>query len=149
MNKTKYERKYNKHYNYSGGIRCNDIKPIERKFFRYLIRQINYEELHPSHNMAFVNQDIRYHANRFGDKYNVPYRQLMYYLEKWSNRGIYDYGVSLDLGWFENIYELVGICTPEYRSDRDRIKVYRDMIPQRVRSKVISEYTKRMGIRKL
>ena len=139
MNKTKYERKYNKHYNYTQGIRCNDIKPIERKFFRYLIRQINYEKIHPSINMAFVNQDIRHHANIFADKYNVSYKQLMYYLEKWSNRGIYNYGVSLDLGWFENIYEIVGIHTPEYR---DRIKVYRDMIPQRVRSKIISEYTK-------
>ena len=145
MNKTKYERKYVKHYNYTQGIRCNDIKPIERKFFRYLIRQIKYNELNPSHNTAFINQDIRYHTNKFATKYNVPYKQLLYYLEKWSNRGIYNYGVSLDLGWFENIYEIIGIYTPKYRSDRDRIKVYRDMIPQRVRSKVISEYTKYMN----
>ena len=141
MNKTKYERKYNKHYNYTQGIRCNDIKPIERKFFRYLIRQINYKELDPKSNIVSLSQPVREYVNKFATKYNVPYKQLLYYLEKWSNRGIYNYGVSLDLGWFENIYELVGICTPEYRSDRDRIKVYRDMIPQRVRSKVISEYT--------
>ena len=145
MNKTKYERKYVKHYNYTQGIRCNDIKPIERKFFRYLIRQINYKELDPKSNIVSLSQPVREYANIFATKYNVPYKQLLYYLEKWSNRGIYDYGVSLDLGWFENIYELVGICTPEYRSDRDRIKVYRDMIPQRVRSKVISEYTKYMN----
>lgn len=144
MNKTKYEKKYNKHYNYSGGIRCNDIKPIERKFFRYLIRQINYEKLHPSSNMAIVNQDIRYHVNKFATKYNVPYKQLLYYLEKWSNRGIYNYGVSLDLGWFENIYELIGIILDpdNYDFKQDRFKIYRDMVPQRVRSKVISEYTK-------
>ena len=145
MNKTKYERKYVKHYNYTQGIRCNDIKPIERKFFRYLIRQINYKELDPKSNIVSLSQPVREYVNKFATKYNVPYKQLLYYLEKWSNRGIYDYGVSLDLGWFENIYELVGICTPEYRSDRDRIKVYRDMIPQRVRSKVISEYTKYMN----
>lgn len=25
----------------------------------------------------------------------------MYYVEKWSDKGFYNYGVSLDLGWFE------------------------------------------------
>ena len=25
----------------------------------------------------------------------------MYYVKKWSNQGFYDYGTTLDLGWFE------------------------------------------------
>lgn len=141
MNKTKYERKYVKHYNYTQGIRCNDIKPIERKFFRYLIRQINYKELDPKSNIVSLSQPVREYANKFATKYNVPYKQLIYYLEKWSDKGIYNYGVSSDLGWFENIYELVGIHTPpKYKSDR--VKVYRDMIPQRVKRIIISEYAK-------
>lgn len=47
--------------------------------------------------------------NRFGfnvrkavdilDKY-IPRKRLWYYLDKWSNLGFYDYGVTLDLGWF-------------------------------------------------
>jgi hypothetical protein len=27
--------------------------------------------------------------------------QLLYYVNKWNNRGFYDYGVTIDLGWFE------------------------------------------------
>lgn len=30
---------------------------------------------------------------------SIPYKQILYYLGKWSKRGWYDYGVSLDLGW--------------------------------------------------
>lgn len=76
-------------------IRSNDIKPEERKFFRYLIRQINYSD---DISIRTKNGTVRYHTNRFSEKYNIPYKQLMYYLEKWSYIGFYDYGVSLDLG---------------------------------------------------
>lgn len=31
----------------------------------------------------------------------VPHKQLLYFLRKWSGKGFYDYGVSLDLGWLE------------------------------------------------
>lgn len=29
----------------------------------------------------------------------VPYNRCIYYLNKWSAKGLYDYGVALDLGW--------------------------------------------------
>ena len=29
----------------------------------------------------------------------IPHKQAWYYLEKWVHRGIYEYGVTLDLGW--------------------------------------------------
>ena len=29
----------------------------------------------------------------------VPFKRCVYYLEKWSRKDWYDYGVSLDLGW--------------------------------------------------
>lgn len=29
----------------------------------------------------------------------IPYKRCMYILEKWVEKGWYDYGVSLDLGW--------------------------------------------------
>lgn len=31
----------------------------------------------------------------------VNKKRLWYLLEKWVKQGFYDYGVSLDLGWFE------------------------------------------------
>lgn len=30
----------------------------------------------------------------------IPHKRCWYYLEKWTNQGFYDYGVTLDLGWF-------------------------------------------------
>jgi hypothetical protein len=31
--------------------------------------------------------------------FNIHYKRAWYLLEKWSNRGLYDYGVTSDLGW--------------------------------------------------
>ena len=53
-------------------VRSNDIKPEERKFFRYLIRQIDYNN--DTISMTTCNGTIRDHANRFSEKYNIPYR---------------------------------------------------------------------------
>lgn len=30
----------------------------------------------------------------------IPHKRCWYYLAKWSRLGFYDYGVTLDLGWF-------------------------------------------------
>lgn len=30
----------------------------------------------------------------------IPHKRCWYYLKKWSELGFYDYGVTLDLGWF-------------------------------------------------
>lgn len=30
----------------------------------------------------------------------IPHKRCWYYLEKWLDKGFYDYGVTLDLGWF-------------------------------------------------
>lgn len=32
----------------------------------------------------------------------IPHKRCWYYLEKWSRLGFYSYGVTLDLGWFED-----------------------------------------------
>lgn len=31
----------------------------------------------------------------------IPHKRCWYYLEKWFGKGFYNYGVTLDLGWFE------------------------------------------------
>ena len=31
----------------------------------------------------------------------IPYKRMVYYLKKWAALGFYNYGVSLDMGWFE------------------------------------------------
>lgn len=42
-------------------------------------------------------------------------KQLMYYLEKWTKKGWWEYGVSLRTGWFtpEGIEELLKIVVEE------------------------------------
>ena len=35
------------------------------------------------------------------ERLGFSYKQLMYYVQKWSNNGFYDYGTILDLGWFD------------------------------------------------
>lgn len=30
----------------------------------------------------------------------IPHKRCWYYLQKWAGLGFYDYGVTLDLGWF-------------------------------------------------
>lgn len=33
------------------------------------------------------------------DKININYKRAWYLLEKWCSKGLYEYGVTLDLGW--------------------------------------------------
>ncbi len=32
----------------------------------------------------------------------IPHKRCWYYLFKWSEKGFYTYGTTLDLGWFYN-----------------------------------------------
>lgn len=32
-------------------------------------------------------------------EFPIPHKQAWYYLGKWFRKGIYEYGVTLDLGW--------------------------------------------------
>lgn len=125
MNKSKYEKKYVKHYNYSRGIRCNDIKPIERKFFKYLMRQVDYEEIQKYQTLETVtlNRAVICYCKLFAEKYNVPLGQLAYYLDKWDRRGIYDYDTSIGYGRF-NLAKV-------FEDESERYEVYKEMMPDR------------------
>ena len=71
------------------------MKPLEEIFFRACVNEqkrklkVNDREF-----------SIRVIGNIF-ERLGFSYKQLMYYVQKWSDKGFYDYGVSLDLGWFE------------------------------------------------
>lgn len=36
----------------------------------------------------------------------IHHKRCWYLLNKWSNIGMYDYGVTLDLGWFSDYFHL-------------------------------------------
>ena len=33
------------------------------------------------------------------DAFTMPHKRAWYLLDKWSDRNLYDYGVTIDLGW--------------------------------------------------
>ena len=71
------------------------MKPLEEIFFRDCVN-----EQKRTFRLSDRELDIRTIGNIF-ERLGFSYKQLMYYVEKWSNRGFYDYGVTLDLGLFE------------------------------------------------
>lgn len=48
------------------------------------------------------NVSIRDIIHLFSEQ--MPEKRCWYLLKKWSRKGFYDYGVALDLGWFESRY---------------------------------------------
>ena len=63
------------------------MKPLERIFFQACVMNI--------HKICIRNVIEVFGALGF------PIKPLYYYLNKWSARGFYDYGIAIDLGWFE------------------------------------------------
>ena len=71
------------------------MKPLEEIFFRACVNE-QKRKLRSSDREL----NIRTIGNIF-ERLGFSYKQLMYYVRKWSDRVFYDYGVTLDLGWFE------------------------------------------------
>lgn len=71
-----------------------NMKPLERIFF---IACVNEQRRAASLDKREFS--IRVIGNIFS-RLGFSYKQLMYYLNKWSHRGFYDCGVADDLGWF-------------------------------------------------
>ena len=54
--------------NYTNNVRCDQVKPLERKLFRYLCRQIDYNGV--VHDQYVVN-NIQEKLSFFKDKYGI------------------------------------------------------------------------------
>ena len=84
------------------------MKPLEEIFFRACVNEQKRKLRSSDRELS-----IRTIGNIF-ERLGFSYKQLMYYVGKWSDRGFYDYGVTLDLGWFE-----FGKLTGEYKQIYD------------------------------
>lgn len=75
------------------------MKPLERIFFKACIHNC----LYLSHNGAEWNMEPPFAIIDIIRIFVLLgfSRKLDYYLKKWCGRGFYDYGVNLELGWFE------------------------------------------------
>lgn len=76
------------------------MKPLEIIFFKSCIHNCLYQSYNGRKEYVkppFTIRDII----KFFVLMGFSYKQLDYYLKKWCDRGFYDYGVNLELGWFE------------------------------------------------
>ena len=71
------------------------MKPLEEIFFRACLN----EQIRKFH-IEDKEFDVGTIGNIF-DRLGFSYEQLMHYVRKWSNKGFFNYGNSLDLGWVE------------------------------------------------
>ena len=117
--------------NYTNNVRCDQIKPLERKLFRYLCRQIDYAS------GKYIIQDVNSKLIYFKEKYSVGQRMIDYYIQKWN---------ALQICHYENIGKyyyrfrftpliidepLNSIYFSKSRNEFDRILEYKVMIPVR------------------
>lgn len=98
------------------------MKPLERIFFIACIKNCTFVSYNHFTGACvgtdeFTVRGVIYMFELLG----FSGKQLRYYLSKWSSRGFYDYGVSLDLGWFE-FENLKGEYKEIYRECRGKEK---------------------------
>lgn len=76
------------------------MKPLERVFFQACWLNCHVWRKNGTTNSIFGCKAPRDIVKIFS-KMGFPHKRLWWYLEKWWHLGFYDYGVSSDLGWFE------------------------------------------------
>lgn len=132
--------------NYTNNVRCDQVKPLERKLFRYLCRQIDYSQF--AHDQYVVN-NIQEKLSFFKDKYGIGQSMISYYILKWAEKGIccYEkYGKTFKKFYFR--FFVSASTIPRIRiipnnfnritcAQLDRIAEYEDMIPSRCETLII------------
>lgn len=75
------------------------MKDDEKAFFKTCIKFISIQGV-PNHDYKTATpRTIIRTISEF-----MNYKRCWYLLEKWANKGFYNYGVNLELGWFEAEY---------------------------------------------
>lgn len=120
------------------------MKALERIFFEACL----HEQV-TSSDLSQREFSVRVIGNIFS-RLGFPYKQLMYYVEKWSNRGFYDYGVTLDLRWFytdklsgeyKKVYDEMRNRTIDYWGEQEFSKyIFKESSRERVTNYFIRNY---------
>lgn len=135
------------------------MKDTERRFFRYLIKQIDYENLGLL--WCGLTANLEVFLDHYSETKNVPEGLLWYYIKKWKKFGFVQYDTDLYAGKETTELSFVGLlpirdpsnndiiipdivgvspCTFDIVSYRN-IYLYRNIIPKRVTEKVIKILT--------
>ena len=125
--------------NHTNNVNCHQMKPLERKFFKYVCKQIDYEKINIEYSqyVSFIRPMAEL-VVEFSDKYDIPIKMIGYWLDKWSDYGFYNYGVGMYFGWFEFVDALILDIPMKNRWGRDvnkKFRQYIDIVPSRVRRK--------------
>lgn len=112
--------------NYTNNVPCHTIKPLERKWFRYLVRQIDYKYLSENYQIK-LSRPLDDYIDHFISKYGIGKRMLYYYMDKWEKRKIF----SIDGQEFNYILFVENINFNIYLDSS--VRNYRNIVPYRVR----------------
>lgn len=72
------------------------MKEDEKAFFRTCLKFISIQGVPKHEHREVTPRTIIQIISEF-----MNYKRCWYLLEKWSDKGFYNYGVTVDLGWFE------------------------------------------------
>lgn len=75
------------------------MKADEIKFFRTCYKHCSRQLNGAFHNGKYHFRDIINICCEF-----INYKRCWYLLKKWERMGMYNYGTTLDLGWFTGVY---------------------------------------------
>lgn len=79
------------------------MNPLERQFFRYCMKQLSYQNInfHAKPIYVYTIMPMRNIIEDFSTSKKVNPNKLRKYVEKWYHKyGFYDFGSSLNHGWF-------------------------------------------------
>ena len=82
------------------------MKDTERRFFRYLIKQIDYENL-GTHCGLTANLEI--FIDHYSETRNIPAKKLWHYIDKWKTIGMVDYSRDLYAGDVTTELQFIGL----------------------------------------
>lgn len=126
--------------NYTNNVKCDDIKPLERKWFRYLVRQIDYESVKTLGQCKANDMDA--HIDHFTGKYGISRKILYYYMTKWIKIGIFAYDDE-NTGTFSSIIVVkakldIEIPSQSHIKNNKPHDRYLEIIPHRVQRQLYS-----------
>lgn len=84
------------------------MKDTERRFFRYLIRQIDYENLGV---YCGLTANLEVFIDHYSETRNVPVKQLLSYIDKWVAIRMADYSIDLYDGVITTEFQFIGLIS--------------------------------------
>lgn len=93
------------------------MKPLEYIFFISCCRACSFKSYWTHSKYSEIKKIVSLFVSLGFSK-----KQLIYYIEKWSVKGFYNYGVNILFGWFE-FEKLTGEYETVYKEEKRNINI--------------------------